>query len=234
MWHKTKPKALESQRAFTLVELLCVLVVMVVLFSLLYPAISRSKRAGNSTNCSNNLKQIQIALTQYANDYQDRYPVHHSGVTLGGRQGTLSEMNGTILPNLRPLNSYVNSFRTFECPNDVGIPERTGKLSCKVAYGTSYQPPIGFDLKRVQHTTATIRLDPSLPEATPITQSTIAKSPSNKITIGDLPWWMALATWHNNGKNLVAYGDGSVRLFSYETTSDQLLNLPPDMEWKWW
>ncbi|MDD2710062.1 MAG: prepilin-type N-terminal cleavage/methylation domain-containing protein [Verrucomicrobiae bacterium] len=76
---KTRATAGDFWRGFTLVELLVTISILSILFSLLLPALSKTKEKVRQINCLSHLKQFGLAINSYSNDYDGYLPNYHNG-----------------------------------------------------------------------------------------------------------------------------------------------------------
>jgi prepilin-type N-terminal cleavage/methylation domain-containing protein len=81
------------KRAFTLIELLVVIAIIAILAAILFPVFAQAKVAAKATANLSNLKQLSLGVLQYANDYDDAFP-------LAVQEGTVAEQQAIYPPTV--------------------------------------------------------------------------------------------------------------------------------------
>ncbi len=97
-----------KKRGFTLIELLVVIAIIAILAAILFPVFARARENARRASCQSNLKQIGLGVMQYAQDYDERYPM---------RQYDNSDI-GTANSWRRTTYPYTKSSQLFSCPSN--------------------------------------------------------------------------------------------------------------------
>jgi prepilin-type N-terminal cleavage/methylation domain-containing protein/prepilin-type processing-associated H-X9-DG protein len=64
-----------NRQGFTLIELLVVIAIIAILAAILFPVFARARENARRASCQSNLKQQGLAIAQYTQDYDERYPL---------------------------------------------------------------------------------------------------------------------------------------------------------------
>jgi len=97
----TTPAPTDRRSAFTLIELLVVIAVIGILASLLLPVLGQTKAKARSTQCLSQVRQLNLALSMYADDNEEQCPPRR------------------FIPYWTlPLHPYYENVAILKCPAD--------------------------------------------------------------------------------------------------------------------
>ncbi len=68
-----------APRAFTLIELLVVIAIIAILAAILFPVFAKAREKARQSSCQSNVKQLQTAVMQYTQDYDEILPASWRG-----------------------------------------------------------------------------------------------------------------------------------------------------------
>jgi prepilin-type N-terminal cleavage/methylation domain-containing protein/prepilin-type processing-associated H-X9-DG protein len=138
---------MRQRKGFTLVELLVVIAIIAVLIGLLLPAVQKIREAASRLRCSNNIKQIALALHNY-HDANNRFP---PGVVMPYAQAGNDPLTGGAASPIGPnwaifLLPFIEQQNLFALANPSSYPGTT-KLSSFASYNVSWRNVRGAVIK---------------------------------------------------------------------------------------
>ncbi len=196
------PSGPRRRGAFTLIELLVVIAIIAILIGLLLPAVQMVREAASKTQCTNNMKQIGLAIYNFEATYQQlpsqaTRPPNHSGWMVEILPYVEQEGVNQVFQqnNWDPTASGIHPIRLYYCPSDPqGFPILIPFYNNDA--GTDYVGVAGLDYtdgKGIINTQMAI------------TVNQITDGTTNTVMVGERPPIPA-STWGRYS----AYGDGSI------------------------
>lgn len=146
---------MKKRRFFTLIGLLVVIAIIAILASMLLPALSKARETAKKASCQNSLKQIALAYSLYASDYDGLIPPPYNGSSV--YYATYSQflvkcgyLKDSATPRVfrvnRPAETLAaeNASNIFKCPSVrasyYNIPANYAMFTDQLAFFVGHSP----------------------------------------------------------------------------------------------
>jgi len=108
-------------KGFTLIELLVVIAIIAILAAILFPVFAQAREAARTSSCSSNMKQVSLAVLQYLQDYDEKFPFANNDLPSSDPAynkpdkpwGNWLRRNQSWEKTVQP---YAKSIQVFKCP----------------------------------------------------------------------------------------------------------------------
>ena len=97
------------RRGFTLIELLVVIAIIAILAAILFPVFARAREKARQTTCLSNVKEMDLAILMYVQDYDERYMIHRCQSASHTSLWPLDCYFEAIYP-------YTKNMQIYDCP----------------------------------------------------------------------------------------------------------------------
>src|ERR1700733_13382768 len=117
-------RILKKKKAFTLIELLCVIAIIAFMAAMLLPVLAAAKRRAQRINCVSNMKQVNLSFRIWEGDNNNNYPMAVS-TSIGGAEESVVSNNHTPYINSGLTNVFcvmsneLSTPKILICPSDV-------------------------------------------------------------------------------------------------------------------
>ena len=213
------------RRGFTLIELLVVIAIIAILAAILFPVFARAREKARQASCSSNLKQLQLAVLMYAQDYDELLPDEQYRIVGDGNQAGDASWRGVLVPYVRNAQLFICASHRPSAPVFDGR-HNDQLMNGSYAINDAYQgvdgdlppppgPPKGRSLAEIWDASSVIFLVESDGRSDDILSAARTSYP-----------WTPTAAWsrrHNEGANY-AFVDGHVKWMRPSTEVGRLLS----------
>lgn len=114
-----------SYKRFTLIELLVVIAIIAILVAMLLPALKAARESGQKIACTGNLRQLNLAVNYYGNDYKAYTPLNSGHNTYTVANYAAGDRESPSEPKVK-LWIKNRAFASGKWVSDIGSPTESG------------------------------------------------------------------------------------------------------------